>query len=118
MYRNELWNSIIKWYEQAAAQVANNLLTINDTFDRIAEEKPYIIMLTYEYIKNYRYMIVESTTMDPKAIKQEKFYHTTFTSPGMAYAPGLIVTDVLNIVCPCLMHHNYQQIPVAIIEDK
>ena len=63
-------------------------------------------------------MIVEQTTLDPKAIKQEKFYHSMFSSPGMSFAPGDTVTEILNIVCPCLFHHNYQQIPVVILEDK
>jgi hypothetical protein len=77
-------------------------------------------MMIYEYIKNYRYMIVESTTLDPKSIKEEKFYHSTFTSPGMGYAPGstLCFDEALNVVCSCMLHHNNKQVPVVVIEDK
>lgn len=50
-------------------------------------------------------------------MKQEKFYHITFTSPGLAYEPGHVVTDKVNIICHCLLHHNYQQIPVVVVED-
>lgn len=63
-------------------------------------------------------MIVEDTTLDPKTIKQEKFYHSMFSSTGMSFAPGSTISEVLNVVCPCLFHHNLQQIPVVVLEDK
>lgn len=35
MYHNELWNSIIKWYEEGTNQVTQNLLFLSDTFEHI-----------------------------------------------------------------------------------
>jgi hypothetical protein len=63
-------------------------------------------------------MIVEHTSLDPKFIKQEKFYHSTFSSPGLSFEPGKIIGGNLCVICHCLFHHNYQQIPVVVIEDK
>lgn len=28
-----------------------------------------------------------------------------------------MVSEKVSIVCPCLFHHNYQQIPVIVVED-
>lgn len=36
----------------------------------------------------------------------------------MEFIPGTIIKDTVKIVCPCLLHHNYQQTPVVIIEDR
>lgn len=84
----------------------------------MSEEASYTVMLTYEHIRHYRYMIVEHTTLDPKLIKQEKFYHSIFSSPGLSFEPGKTVQASLHVVCHCLFHHNYQQIPVVVVEDK
>lgn len=64
-------------------------------------------------------MIAEMTTLDPKSIKQEKFHHSTFSSVGMAYQPNTVVdAGLLLPVAPCIVHHNYHQIPAIIVEDR
>lgn len=39
------------------------MLVMSDTFDPVVEELNYITVLIYEYLKSYRYMIVEETTL-------------------------------------------------------
>lgn len=85
MAKSELWNDIIKWYEDANNKVTQNILTSPDILEQKPQDPFYSTLLTYEYLRNYRYMIVEHTSLDPKFIKQEKFYHLTFSSPGLAY---------------------------------
>ena len=72
------------------------------------------IMFGFEYLRNYRFMIVRTTSLDPKNIKQDKSYQQTFQSPGLYFEPGMMLPPETpyKAVCSCLLNHNLQQLPV------
>lgn len=41
-----------------------------DTLDPVVEDPEYVKILTYEHLKNYRFLIVEQSTLEPKQINQ------------------------------------------------
>lgn len=56
--------------------------------------------------------------LDPKYIKQEKSYHSTFSSLGLGLEPGTTVREKMGLVCHCMFWYNLQAIPVVVLEDK
>lgn len=114
MKNNVMWNEIIRWYQDISTKVVGDLLEIGDNVEIKKDEVLQTVMLAFEYLRNYRFMIVKNTTLNPKNIKQDKSYQQNFQSPGLYFQPGSILPadTPLTLVCKCLLNHNLQQIPV------
>ena len=86
-----------------------------EVFEHIKENPLHCAILVFEYIKHFRYMLGETTSLGPNSIKQEKFHETAFSSVGMTYLPNsLVEAGLLSVIAPCIVHHNYHQIPAII----